>query len=312
MYPPNALATNRQNSTPTADTHPGDHDLVNAAVNSVVKVLGDAGVLGPFETNGSKYADVKAVLQHLFDENKQRIADITGLDAVHSIRSGAGAPSAGTGHVGDWYINTTQYTLYGPKSKSATNPWGSPVTLVGPKGADSTVPGPQGAPGVNGTNGKDGKDGAIAQLYDASTAMTVRPGINFVGAAVSDDGVSATVVSVVTEPFVLFGETSGTFSLDVSASTGFAVGAPSGLTGPATIAFTNAPGGSLARFVIEVWQGATAQAITWPAGMHWNGETSPGGAAPAMNTANGLYVVVVNELSDGSYMGTVAVSGKYA
>lgn len=58
-----------------------------------------------------------------------------------TIRSGAGAPSAGTGNDGDFYFDTTAGRLYGPKAAGAWPATGT--SLVGPAGAD-------------GNNGQDG------------------------------------------------------------------------------------------------------------------------------------------------------------
>jgi hypothetical protein len=46
-----------------------------------------------------------------------------------TLRSGSGAPSAGLGNDGDFYINTAAWTIYGPKASGA---WGSASSLVGP------------------------------------------------------------------------------------------------------------------------------------------------------------------------------------
>ena len=50
----------------------------------------------------------------------------------NTVLNGAGAPSGGTGSDGDFYINTSANTIYGPKTAGA---WGSPTSLVGPTGA---------------------------------------------------------------------------------------------------------------------------------------------------------------------------------
>jgi len=63
-----------------------------------------------------------------------------------TVRSGSGAPSAGLGVDGDFYINTVANTIYGPK---ASGSWGSPTSLVGPTGAT-------GAPGATGATGPAG------------------------------------------------------------------------------------------------------------------------------------------------------------
>jgi len=92
-----------------------------------------------------------------------------GLDGK-TVRSGSGAPSAGLGVDGDFYINTAANTIYGPKASGA---WGSPTSLVGaagaagatgpigPAGADSTVPGPIGLTGATGATGPAGNFGDL-------------------------------------------------------------------------------------------------------------------------------------------------------
>jgi hypothetical protein len=87
-----------------------------------------------------------------------------------SILNGTTNPGQATGVDGDFYINTTSNTFFGPKTSGV---WPSGISLVGPQGPA----GPQGAPGIqgpigpmgapgingingiNGTNGIDGKDG---------------------------------------------------------------------------------------------------------------------------------------------------------
>jgi len=44
------------------------------------------------------------------------------------LLNGVGAPSAGLGINGDFYLNTSNMNLYGPKTESG---WGSPTDLVG-------------------------------------------------------------------------------------------------------------------------------------------------------------------------------------
>lgn len=59
-----------------------------------------------------------------------------------SILNGSGAPSNGLGNDGDFYINTANYNIHGPKASGA---WPSGVSLVGPAGAGSgDVVGPSG------------------------------------------------------------------------------------------------------------------------------------------------------------------------
>src|SRR5690606_6068155 len=72
-----------------------------------------------------------------------------------SVRSGDGAPSAGLGQVGEFYLDFTGTELYGPKTAAG---WGDPVTLIGPAGAKGD-PGEQGPAGERGADGRDGIDG---------------------------------------------------------------------------------------------------------------------------------------------------------
>lgn len=60
-----------------------------------------------------------------------------------TVLNGAGAPSSGTGNNADFYLDTTNTRLYGPKTGGA---WGSYVSLVGPTGST----GPTGATGATG------------------------------------------------------------------------------------------------------------------------------------------------------------------
>lgn len=46
-----------------------------------------------------------------------------------TVLNGSGAPAAGLGSEGDFYIDTSTNEIYGPKT---TNGWGSPTSLVGP------------------------------------------------------------------------------------------------------------------------------------------------------------------------------------
>lgn len=77
-----------------------------------------------------------------------------GLDGK-TVLSGSGAPSAGTGLNGDFYIDTTANTIYGPKTSGV---WGSPTSLVGPTGPTGAT-GPQGIQGPIGLTGNTGPTG---------------------------------------------------------------------------------------------------------------------------------------------------------
>jgi hypothetical protein len=53
-----------------------------------------------------------------------------------TVLNGSGAPSAGIGTDGDFYIDTTNDDIYGPKTAGA---WGSPTSLIGPPGSIGTI-----------------------------------------------------------------------------------------------------------------------------------------------------------------------------
>lgn len=101
---------------------------------------GAAGSNGTNGTNGSNGADGKTVLN-------------------------GSAPPTSQGVNGDFYIETTNNRLYGPKSGGA---WGGYVNLVGPTGAT-------GATGSTGATGATGADGAL--LIKRTTITTNTSGV---------------------------------------------------------------------------------------------------------------------------------------
>jgi hypothetical protein len=72
-----------------------------------------------------------------------------------TVLSGIGAPSNGIGLDGDFYVNLTVPSMYGPKTAGV---WGSSFSLVGPQGPQGTQ-GPQGIQGVKGDTGNTGPQG---------------------------------------------------------------------------------------------------------------------------------------------------------
>ena len=74
----------------------------------------------------------------------------------NTIHSGTGAPVAALGNIGDFYIDTQNNALYGPKTSTG---WpGAFTSLVGPKG-DTGPQGPAGATGPQGIQGLRGRKG---------------------------------------------------------------------------------------------------------------------------------------------------------
>ena len=73
----------------------------------------------------------------------------------NGVLNGNVVPSNLQGNDGDFYINTTTNTIYGPK---ANGTWPVGVSLVGPSGPAG---GPAGPPGVAGTNGNSVLNGTV-------------------------------------------------------------------------------------------------------------------------------------------------------
>lgn len=99
--------------------------------------------------------------------------------AGYSVLNGAGAPSAGTGVNGDFYLDTTAQAIYGPKTAGA---WGSGTILIGATGATgvgatgatgaaSTVAGATGPPGPSGPTGSTGAASTVPGPTGATGAV---------------------------------------------------------------------------------------------------------------------------------------------
>src|SRR6185437_2746478 len=76
------------------------------------------------------------------------------------IFSGSGAPAASLGNVGDYYLDKTNFELYGPKTAGG---WGTPVLLRGAQGPQGPA-GPAGVPG--------------SQIYSGTGVPAANLGIN--------------------------------------------------------------------------------------------------------------------------------------
>lgn len=159
---------------------------------------------------------------------------------------GAGVPSAGTGSNGDFYLNTTNGDIYGPKTAGA---WGGVIFNIaegqqGPAGA-------AGAPGAQGPAGVDGRT-----LLSGTTA----PGA---GTGANGDFFIDTAASVIYGPKV-----GGAWPTGVS------------LVGPAGAAGAQGPAGPQGPQGIQGPQGdAGAAGAQGPAGA--TGATGPAGATGA-------------------------------
>lgn len=80
-----------------------------------------------------------------------------------TVLNGSGSPTAGIGTDGDFYINITNWTIYGPKAGGA---WpGAGTSLIGPEG-------PPGSGGGGGGNFQIGGGGSSVELCPAANSGT--------------------------------------------------------------------------------------------------------------------------------------------
>ena len=84
---------------------------------------------------------------------------------TYSVLSGTVDPTLADGIVGDFYINTTDWTIFGPKTATS---WGTGTSLIGPAGPTGGV-GPTGPAGTTGPTGPSGTAGPTGPTGSAST-----------------------------------------------------------------------------------------------------------------------------------------------
>jgi len=107
---------------------------------------GTAGSLGPQGTTGAQGP--------IGPQGTIGAQGARGTDGF-TVLSGTGAPDGGLGVNGDFYIDTTNEVIYGPKTGGV---WGTPTSLIGPQGP-AGPPGSQGIAGAQGTTGALGPQG---------------------------------------------------------------------------------------------------------------------------------------------------------
>jgi len=179
------------------------------------------------------------------------------------IWSGSGAPAAGFGASSDFWLDTTNGRLYGPKADGS---WGTPLQLqsgpAGPQGVTgpmSTVPGPTGATGAAST--VPGPTGPASTVTGptGSRGATLLAGD---GAPLSNYGSDGDwYIDTVAADFYgpKAGGSWGAPTIDLLAITGptGAAGAPSTVTGPtgaAAISSLSITGGITSPRVLELVQ----------------------------------------------------------
>lgn len=150
-------------------------------IQGVQGLKGDTGATGPQGTNGTDGDDglsayQVAVANGFIGTEPQWLESLVGPTGAtgpsgtngidgKTVRNGSGTPSSGLGVDGDFYIDVSANTIYGPKTTGA---WGTSTSLVGPTGAtgpagatgDTGATGPQGIQGVQGPQGDLGPAGA--------------------------------------------------------------------------------------------------------------------------------------------------------
>ncbi len=120
-----------------------------------------------------------------------------------SLLAGTGAPASALGSLGDVYLDTSAYRLYGPKTSVG---WGSGVSLAGAPGgtgpAGATGPqgpaGPQGIPGRQGATGAQGPAGPATLTALQGSPCTVGSSAGTVSVSVnaSTGAISLTCVAI--------------------------------------------------------------------------------------------------------------------
>lgn len=117
-------------------------------------------------------------------QGNQGVPGNPGVDGK-TLRYGSGAPAAGVGVIGDFYLDTAALYIYGPK---AVGGWPAGVSMAGPQG-NPGVPGTSilsGAPNpVSGTgnNGDFYLNTSTSMLYGPKAAGVWPAGVSLVGAA---------------------------------------------------------------------------------------------------------------------------------
>lgn len=153
--------------------------ILALALTAVLLVPSAAGAL----TTGQKIARLQKAVASLQKQVKVLTAQV---EAKHAILNGTGAPAAGLGEVGDFYMDTSSHTVYGPKTLVG---WGTLTSLIGPKGDAGSV-GPQGPVGPVGPRGPVGVVGFTERhtimMQEWSEVVTV-PGFGILRADAGRD-----------------------------------------------------------------------------------------------------------------------------
>jgi hypothetical protein len=261
-FPFSDLPTNRTNDTLTVNTHPADHNQANAALNALKAVLGAA-------PQGDA-TDLTERLE-LLDDLDGVVAELV---ASGALRSGIGEPAADLGKPGDFYVNTSSYTIYGPRGTGGS-PWGSPQSLIGP----------QGDTGPAGGNITAASQLPYDNLASGLTATDVQAAIDEVEGDLGtlDGVVGGLIAGADGETLDLRASVTTNQTLDAAAASVFVLD----LFGSVDVFFetANLTAGRAYGMVIVTQQGIgqSGKTVTWPTGqVRW-----PKGVQPSQTTGTG-------------------------
>lgn len=188
------------------------------------------GDSNPSSYNAANWIDATPLIQG--DTGAQGPTGASGTDG-RSILNGSGAPLPSLGEDGDFYIDTTNNEIYGPKTSGA---WGAGTSIVGPQGSQG-VAGPPGdqfdTVEINSdvtittanlstyrekdvTNVSTGLPNVTVTLSNISTFLASDPNADFVIRFINQNGPSSLVVA--TSSGDQIGQQSGSVTLGAGES----------------------------------------------------------------------------------------------
>ena len=157
---------------------------------SIIGLQGIQGIAGPAGNDGAAGAQgIQGIAGPAGNDGAAGAQGIQGIQGVagNTVLNGVVTPTT-EGVNGDFYINTANNLLYGPKVSGA---WGAGVSLVGPTGATGSAgsTGTQGIQGIQGIQGNVGNTGAqgIQGIQGASGNTVLSGNVNPVAEGVDGD-----------------------------------------------------------------------------------------------------------------------------
>lgn len=176
-----------------------------------------------------------------------------------TILSGASDPTT-QGVNGDYYINTTTYYIFGPKTSGT---WGTGVSLIGPQGS-------------TGATGATGSTGATGATGNGIASVTLTSGNHAPG---TTDTYTITFTDSTTSTFTVYNGSNGTGSGTVTSV---------GMTVPTGLSVSGSPVTSSGTLAVSLASGysipTTAKQSEWDTAYSWGNHASSGYAHAGANT----------------------------